>query len=261
MKVPLLRRRSVSAPKMTVRSHVPLGVRIVVGFAALAVAVVAGVGLSRIGPVRTLLGDPAPAAGRLVAENRVLREAHQRLLESSDPIDSARVMERSTIRELGAQIARLETENARLKEDVAFFEAATADRSAAGAKMSGGGIAIRRFQVTLDRPMHTARYRILLTQDSKATRDFAGDLQLVLFLQQGGRAVNLLLPDPAGKGQGPVSPMAGSSSAMSPYVVRFRSYKRIDGSFELPADATIRSVQARIVEGGTVRAQQTATVE
>ena len=46
-------------------------------------------------------------------------------------------MERSTIQELGEQIARLEADNTRLKEDVAFFEAATADRPSTAAKDAG----------------------------------------------------------------------------------------------------------------------------
>ena len=261
MKVRFLQRRlSVSASRMTVRTHVPFWLKFAVGCVAFAAAVVLGIALSRTGLAQTLLGDPHPEIGRLGNENAALREERDRLLESSNTIDSRRAMEGSTIKELGDQIARLETDNARLKEDVAFFEAATADRTSANAK-DAGGIAIRRFQVIQDPATHTARYRILLTQDSKANRDFTGDLQLALTLRQGGKAVNIVLPDAAGKGLGMQVARGSTNAPQGPSAVIFRSYKRIEGSLELPADAVLRSVQARILERGAIRAQQTVVLD
>lgn len=233
---------------MTVRSQLPLGVRLVVGLVAAAVAIAIGVALSRTDVARAALGHPDARVDRLLDENRALRDERDRLLESGNTADSRRAMEGATIRELGEQIARLEADNARLKEDVAFFEAATADRSPATTK--DAGIAIRRLQVIQDRAAHTARYRILLTQDSKANRDFAGTLQFALTVQQGARTVGIVVPDDAGRAPGDVA-----------YAVDFRSYKRIDGSFAWPADAVLRSVQARILERGAVRAQQTVAVD
>ena len=247
----LQRTRSVSAARMTVRSHVPVGWKVAIGGVALAVAVAAGVGLARTQPVRSLFGDPDRDASRLVAENEALRAERDHAREIGGEADSRRVMEGSTIKELGEQIVLLEADNARLKEDVAFFEAATADRTAAGAKKggeAGSEVAIRRFQVVHDEALHVGRYRILLTQDSRANRDFTGTLQLALSLVQGGRPTTVVLPeDPA--------------RAPAPFAVVFKSYKRIDGTFAWPADSVLRSVQARIVERGVVRAQQTVAVD
>ena len=242
---------------MTVRSHVPWAVKLTAGCAALAVALVAGMALSRTDFAQSWLGDPHPEIGRLTDDNRALREERDHLLEASNTNDSRRAMEGSTIRELGEQVARLEADNARLKEDVAFFEAATADRSSSVVR-DAGGIAMRRFQVVQDKATRSARYRILLTQDSRANRDFAGDLQLTLAVVQAGKAANIVLPDSAGKG---LRSQRVDGSPDRPAAVIFRSYKRIDGSFDIPGDATLKSVQARILERGTVRAQQTVAVE
>ena len=254
MKVRLLRQRlSVSAPRMTVRSHVPMGAKVAIAAVALLAATAFGGWVVRSEFAQAALGDPHPELKRLAAENRKLHEERDRLLESTNTADSRRAMERATIKELGEQISRLEADNTRLKEDVAFFEAATADRSSTAAKDPSGGIAIRRFQVTQDKAAHTARFRILLTQDSRANRDFTGDLQLTVTVLQSGKAANIkLLADTAQAIEG--------ASGGNPYVVSFRSYKRIDGSFTVPADAIVKSVEARILERGVVRAQQTLSL-
>lgn len=258
MKYRKLRQRlSVSAPRMTVRSHVPLGVTVAVACVAIAIAIAAGVALARTSFARELLGDPSPELGRLVDENHALRAERDRLLESSNTTDARRAIERSTIKELGDQIARLEGDNARLKEDVAFFEAATADR--APGTRDTGGIAIRRFQVTQDKAAHTARFRILLTQDSKAPADFAGSLQLALTLQRNGKAVNIVLPENVGAST--AKPASAADADLARFAVTFRTYKRIDGTFAVPADATLQSVQARILERGVVRVQQSVAVD
>ena len=246
---------SVSAARMTVRTHVPLGLKVAFGCVAAAAAIATGVVLARLTAPVSPLVEQQPGVARLVDENRVLRQERDRLLEASNTIDSRGLMERSTIQELGNQVATLQAENTRLKEDVAFFEAATAGRTPSGALDAVSGIAIRRFQVTQDRASHTARYRILLTQDAKAAREFNGVLQLQVTVQQDGRSATFVLP------QAPTRPAAADALNVSRYDVVFKSYKRIDGSFDVPAEAVLRTVQARILERGAVRVQQTATVE
>ena len=241
---------------MTVRRHVPVAVQVGGAAFVILVAVGAGMVLARVGFVQAWLGDPSPEIGRLVEENRALRIEHDRLLELGNTTDSRAAMERSTIRELGDQVARLEAENTRLKEDIAFFEAATAGRPSSGALDAASGIAIRRFQVTVDPVTHVARYRLLLTQDSRATRDFAGELQLVLGLVQGGRTVDIVLPAKAGDGA-PARPADDAAN----FAFAFRSYKRIDGTFDILPGEVLRSVQARILERGAIRVQQTVTLD
>lgn len=260
----LQRRLSVSAPRMTVRSHVPIGWKIAAGAAVVVASIAAGATLSRSGVLRSVLGSPDPALDRATAAVRALQMERDALLQPTSRVtDTGRVMESATIKELGAQITRLEADNARLKEDVAFFEAATSDRTPAGAADTASGIAIRRFQVTRDAAGGGARYRILLTQDSRATREFAGSLQLAVTMLQDGKAVNMVLPRSGTDGSPAGLPAAGQppgSASDSSFQVVFRSYKRLDGAFELPVGATLKSVQARILERGAVRVQQTVTL-
>jgi hypothetical protein len=246
MRYRLLRRFSVSAPRMTVRSHLPLSLKICAGLVAFGAAIAIGVVLGRIGtaPARGALDA---SLGRALEENRALRDQRDQLV-AQGAVDTRRVMENATIKELGDQVTRLEADNARLKEDVAFFEAATAGRTPASAVDAASGIALRRFQVTADKSAQRVRYRLLLTQDSRANRDFVGSLALVATIQRGGQTTKLSLSDAA--------PDAAADAAS--YAVVFRSYKRIDGSFGLPADATLLSVEARVLEQGTVRVRQTA---
>ncbi len=202
-------------------------------------------------------------------ENRTLGAERNRLLDATASTDSKRVMEGSTLKELSDQIAKLEAENAKLKEDVAFFEAATTERKAQAS--ASGGIAIRRFQITQDAAAHTARYRLLVTQDSKANRDFSGELQLVVTIAQGGKTANITFPDaPATAASATAAPTTGARNigaggvsvdgGPAQFQVSFRSYKRMEGSLRIPAEASLKAVHAKILERGALRAQQTVTL-
>jgi hypothetical protein len=251
---------------MTIRTHVPLPVRLGVAIVALSVAVGVGAWLSATQLADARLTDQRAAVARLSEENAGLKVERDRLREASSLGDSSKAMEHSTVTELGAQIARLETENAKLKEDVAFFEGATADRSSPTAV--GASVAIRRFQITQDKAAHTTRYRILLTQDSKAKSEFAGDLQLVLTLVREGKTVTIVVPDMTTGAAGASSP--NDAQKTGPAVVMdgdptqfravFRSYKRMEGTFRLAADVVLKAVQAKVLERGAVRAQQSVPV-
>ena len=251
MKYRLLRRRlSVAAPRMTVRSHLPLWVKMAGVFLVIAVAAAAGFGAANFTAAHEALPAARAEVDRLAAENLALKAERDRVVESDNTSDSRATMDRSTINELGEQIGRLEQDNARLNEDVAFFEAATADRSPARTG-DGSAIAIRRLQVVQDKAAHAVRFRILVTQDSRATRDFTGNLQLAVTMVEAGRTVSITFPD-----GGPNGTAAAGPTSPDPYAVVFRSYKRIDGTFAVPADATVKAVQFRILEGGVVRVQQ-----
>lgn len=250
------RRAGAGVPRMTVRRHVAWPARAGLLVVLLAAALATGIWVGRSDLPWFGLEQRRAESQRLQAENSALRDERDRLRDAPPVVDSSAVMEASTVHSLGEQIARLEADNARLKEDVAFFEAATADRQPRATASSE--VAIRRLQVVQDRNAHAARYRILLTQDSRATRDFAGDLELAVTLQRNGKAVTIGLPLAASaKGSTDLVQMDGDERQ---FRLAFRSYKRIDGSFRIPTDATVSALQVRIVSRGAVLAQQTVPV-
>lgn len=245
---------------MTIRSHVPWPLRFVVALVAVAAAGAIGAWWASSGFASAQKQTDHAELESLREDNGALRAERDHLLLGTDTTESKRAMERSTLKEMADQIGKIETENAKLKEDIAFFEAATSDRSDKASTI--GGIAIRRFQVTQDKTAHTARYRLLVTQDSKANRDFSGDLQLVVTITQGGKTANITFPDlsiaASARSVGPGGVMIDGDAAQ--FRVAFRSYKRMEGSLRLPAEASLRAVHAKILEHGAIRAQQTVTL-
>ena len=253
---------------MTIRTHIPWPLRIVVVLIAIAAAGAIGAWWASSGPASAESDKARARLQTLVEETLSLRAERDRLLVATNRTDSAtdskRVMEHSTLDALGDQVAKLEVENAKLKEDVAFFEAATTERTSQAS--ASGGLAIRRFQITQDKAAHTARYRLLVTQDSKAKRDFSGELQLVVTIAQGGKTANITLPDAPTTASGAAAVRNAGPGGVSidgdatQFQVAFRSYKRMEGSLRIPAEASLKAVHAKILERGVVRAQQTVTL-
>lgn len=247
MKFKLLRRRlSISAPRMTIKTHIPWPLRALAAIVVLGISVALGLWAYDMGKRFTGLGlDLKAEVEQLREQVQALTAERDRLAASSNNGDSRLNLERAMQEQLASQIKSLEMENGKLKDDLAFFE------NLSGGAAAPAGVSIKRFQVEPDTVPGQMRYRILLVQGGRSNKDFAGNLQLVLTLQQGGKAVMMTLPKPATAGSGPES-----ETDLNPYQISFRFYKRIEGTFSIPADATLKQVQARILEHGAIRAQQ-----
>lgn len=153
---------------------------------------------------------------------------------------SAVRMERTTGQQLLARMKTLEQENAALKEDIALFERLV---PAVGAEST---LRIERLNVSSAPELGRFRYRLLVAyQPSKQEREFKGRLQLSITASQSGKEILLNLP-------------AGSDSA-GDFVVEVRHFLRKEGSFELPTGAKIKTIEARLMQGGVVKAKQSAS--
>lgn len=244
MKFKLLRRRlSIGAPRMTIRTHIPWPVRAaaVVLMSVAAIALVwwvyeAGRRFSGLGV------DYRAEAERLQKQVREITAERDRLLGASNAVESRFNIERTTKEQLAQQAKSLEIENARLKDDVAFFE------SVSGGLAAAAGVTIKRFQIEPDTVPDQMRYRILLVKGGKPGGDFTGDLQFVLALQRDGNTVMMTLPRTGVPG--------GRGPDAAPYRISFRLYKRIEGSFAIPPGSILKEAQVRVLENGAVRAQQ-----
>jgi len=251
----LARRLSVSAP-MTVRRHVPWPLRAAALAAVLVLGAVAALWLwhtlvndalferqalrEKLAMLEQRLGEQGAEREREREERQRDSAERQRLAGLLSAADSRLKVEQTAVERLTAQLRTLEVENARLKADLAYLE------SLLPAGESEGVIAIRRFEVETDAQPGRMRYRALLMQGGRAAGEFEGALQLLVTLESEGQRTVVTVPDTAD----------GEAEAK----VSFRRHQRIEGSFEVPDGATVRSVQLRVLEGNTVRAHQTVVM-
>ncbi|QKV55993.1 MAG: hypothetical protein HT580_00950 [Dechloromonas sp.] len=148
---------------------------------------------------------------------------------------SAVQMERSTTQQLINQVKVLESENAALKEDLLLFERLL--------QSTGGDASVRveGVKVLPDGPRRF-RYRILLAyQPGRRAPVFHGQLQLAVAFLAEGKSKELIVP--AGK-QGRGSGRRGSG------------FLRKEGWFELPLEASLQSVEARVFQGDTLKTKR-----
>ena len=62
-------------------------------------------------------------------------------------------------------------------------------------------------------------------------------------------------------GKASVLNFPGKEDKTEPFQLEFQRYQRIEGILPLPEGVQIRNVQARVLENGKVRAQQSANME
>jgi hypothetical protein len=233
---------SISAPRMTVRTHVPWPLRISAIVAVLAVVIAGGFWLYESGKAFAGFGkNLKDEVATLTVENQRLRQDNARLAAAESAAQGRLNIETSTQSQLGNQIRNLELENAKLKDDVAFFDNLSANTPS-------GEVAIKRLQVNAEDMPGQMHYRMLITQGGGTDHAFMGDLQMIVTLQQGGKAAMMNLPDPS---------VPGDARA---FQVSFRFFKRLEGTFRIPQGATVKQVEARVLEHGIVRSQETVAV-
>jgi hypothetical protein len=143
--------------------------------------------------------------------------------------------------QLAAQVKVLEDENNRLKEDLAFFE------NLVPAERRGEKVSIHRFKVERDVLPGEFRYRLLVLQGGRLDREFHGSLQLVVEMQQEGRDATIVIPD-------------SSDTSSLAFKLNFKYFRRVEGTFRVPAGAKVRTIQARILENGSGEARASQNV-
>lgn len=143
-------------------------------------------------------------------------------------------IERSAQKQLALQVKALEAENAKLKEDLAFFDSLLPNTA------GGQGIAIRRLKVDQITP-NQLRYRLLIMQGGRGGRHFSGSLQLAITALQDGKDAMMIFPE--------------ENSEQGKYKLGFKHYQRLEGVLTLPEGVEAKSVLAKVLENGQVRAQ------
>lgn len=181
-------------------------------------------------------------------EIAAMRERIARLesdLESArkvaDGSESRLRIESASQERLSVQIKTLEEENTRLKSDLAVFE------SLAGGQTGDSGLVISRLQI-LPAGGGQYRYRLLVAQTGdKKDKEFNGTIQLIATVQRGNETVMMQFP-------------AVGDPAASQYQVTFRHFRRLEGTFNVVAEARILRVEVRVIQAGAVKANQTVAL-
>lgn len=179
---------------------------------------------------------------RLSSQVRELTAERDRFAAVATAYEAQIKVERAAQEQLAKQVTGLENEANRLKEDLAFFE------SLLPAGAAAKGVVIRSFRLQPEGEPDMMRYRLLVQQSGKPTRDFVGSVQLQVNFEHNGRNATIDVPAP------------GAIETARALELTFRHYQRVEGTLRLPAGAVARSVLVRVLAGGETHIQQTFTL-
>jgi hypothetical protein len=236
MRFRLLRRRlTISAPRMAVRSALPWPLRWLVF--AVVLGLCAAVALWAFEFGRSLAGLDAGGREELVqlrSELARLRSDAQQNQTIANTSGSLLLAERSALDQLKLQLRQLEGENRSLREDLGFFEKLIPSSS------SDDDLAIRGLQAEQQADA-TLRWQVLVMRPVKNAAEFSGQLELVASGMREGKPWS--------------QRFAGDAQAF-----KLRQYQRLEGIARLPPHVLVKTLTARILHEGRVRATQTTDV-
>ncbi len=235
------RRKRLVAAKMTINQAQPWYVKLVVviivlGLAGAVAAWTYDMGRSfafgpRIHPEQ--LDELKEQIAKLTAER-------DKLLATANTIESQQNINKTVQKELTDQVKTLTTENMKLKDDLAFFETIVPTTKAAE------GISVQGMKAEMVAPNQLS-YRILVMQGGKGIRDFSGEMQITLTLVQAGKPAMMFFPDPK----------LGDAGRLK---LTFKHYQRLEGLISIPEGAVVKAVQAKVLDHGQQRAQQSISL-
>jgi hypothetical protein len=170
---------------------------------------------------------------RLREEVGGLRRDRDRLQSILNTSGSAMTVERAAQERLVSQIRTLEAQNRTLREDLGFFEKLM---PASGTE----AVAIRGLHAEVLAGTQL-KWQVLVLQPVKNAPEFRGKLELSFSGTLDGKPWLMQLPG-------------------GPQTLQFRQYRRLEGMVDLPADAVVKNVSARVVEGSVNRAVQSVSL-
>jgi hypothetical protein len=243
----MLRRMGVNPYTLTIGTKTPWWIRLLVVFIGLTFAAATGVWLYEQGASFAGFNKDGmqKEMERLRAENKNLQEERDRLTRSSISAESGLLIEKATAKQIASQSKSLEAENAKLKEDLRFFESLLPATGATDA------ISVRNLRGQLDLANNRLIVRLLVMQGGKHVNNFVGTLQINATGTVDGKPIVWNYPTP-----GVVIDDSGK--------LNFSRYQRVELSLPLVAgllkNAVLKSVQVRVISGGVIKAQALGSV-
>ena len=166
---------------------------------------------------------------RLRAEVVTLRADLAALSSEDHTAQSRLTTERSLQEQLRMQIRQLEADNQALRNDLGFFERLI--------PAGGDALAIRGLQA--ERLSATQwRWQVLMIQAARNAPDFKGALEISFAGTMAGKPWS-------------------AKHAPAPQPVLVKGYLRQEGVVDLPAQAVVKTVTAKLLQGSAVRSVQT----
>ena len=231
MRFRLLRRRlTISAPSMTVRGALPWPLRWIA--LALMLGFSAAIGLWAFEFGKNIAGLDRDAKEELIKlrtevnQLRAINDKNQSIVNTSGLVLATEKAEKD---KLNSQLKQLELENRSRGENLGCFENLT---QAGGS----GGWAIRSLQAQLVAG-NQLKWQVLVIQPTKNAPAFNGKLDITLSGLENGKPWMMNLP--------------GGAQAL-----QLTQYRRAEGLIELPAQVVVKSVSAKVLEGGATKAIQ-----
>ncbi len=233
-----LRRLTVSAPRMAVRSALPWPFRwallaLVFGFCA-AIGLWAfefGKDIAGIdGHAKDELRQARTEMIALKTELVSLKAERDKVQSIANTAETLMTSEKVAREKLESLVRQMEADSQKLRDDLGFFEKLIP--TSAG----GDGIVIRGLQAEV-RNGSELRWQVLLIQPRKNPSEFSGRLELTFAGLQDGKPWNSALP--------------GATQT-----VRLKQYGRLEGVIALPPATVVKSVSARVMEGSATKAHQ-----
>jgi hypothetical protein len=215
---------------MKVRSAMPwplrwVGIALVLGFCG-------AIGLWAFEFGKSIAGVDSSAKEellRLRADVATLRQEQERARSISNTSASLLTAEKTAQERMAAQIKALEAENRSLRADLGFFEKLI--------PTSGSGtVAIRGLQAEVLGGTQL-KWQVLVIQPGKNAPEFRGKLEMTMSGTLDGKPWMMNLHG-------------------GPQPLQFRQYRRAEGMVDLPAQAVVKNVSAKVVEGTATRAVQ-----
>ena len=232
MKFRLFRRRlTISSPRMSVRSAFPWPVRWMLGAVMLGFSGAIALWAFEFGKGIAGLDTSARQELKLLrAEVGDIRSDRDKAQSIANTSGSLLTTEKAAQEKMAAQIRQLESENRLLRDDLGFFEKLVPASAT-------DGVSIRSLQAEMlsDRQL---KWQVLVIQPVKGASDFNGKLDLVVSGTLAGKPWMVGLPGGA-------------------QILQFKQYRRVEGVLDLPPQAVVKVVTAKLVEGTLTRSVQT----
>lgn len=238
----LLRRLTVSAPRMAVRSALPWPFRwamlaIVAGFCA-AIGLWAfefGKDIAGLDKgTKEQLQQALAQVDSLRAELAQVTQERNKAQAVADTADTVLTTEKVAQEKLLAQNRQLEADNQRLKDDLGFFEQLI---PAPVGGQGAGMLAIRGLHAER-LPTGELRWQVLVIQAARRPAAFSGQLEVTFAGVLQGKPWSTGLP-------------AGAQS------IDVGQYARLSGVLQVPVQAEVRNITAKVLSGKSTLAMQT----